>query len=154
MRYYTGIGSRTTPPDIQALMTQIATRLELDGFTLRSGGAPGADKAFERGVRDPENKQILMPGDASPEAEEIASRIHPAWDRCNEYARNCHGRNVMQLLGQTLQAPSEFVIAWTPGGEDIGGSRTVLVLARQYKIPTYNLAHAEDERLLMELLGI
>lgn len=50
MKYYAGIGSRNTPADILDLMTHLARRLDSRGYTLRSGGADGADAAFERGA--------------------------------------------------------------------------------------------------------
>lgn len=48
-RYYTGIGSRKTPDSICLLMTKIASLMSKKGFILRSGGATGADSAFELG---------------------------------------------------------------------------------------------------------
>jgi predicted Rossmann fold nucleotide-binding protein DprA/Smf involved in DNA uptake len=48
--YYAGIGARSTPPQILSVMTRLASKLEGMGYTLRSGGAAGADTAFERGV--------------------------------------------------------------------------------------------------------
>ena len=56
MKFYTGIGSRNTPVSEQEKITKIAAYLEAIGFVLRSGGADGADQAFERGVKKPENK--------------------------------------------------------------------------------------------------
>lgn len=50
MKYYTGIGSRSTPPKVIDLMREVAFTLAKDGWTLRSGGAQGADQAFEDGV--------------------------------------------------------------------------------------------------------
>lgn len=47
--FYTGIGSRETPPEILAEMIKIGDALRAKGFILRSGGAPGADTAFETG---------------------------------------------------------------------------------------------------------
>lgn len=44
---YAGIGSRETPPDVLADMRLIGAKLALRRFTLRSGGADGADLAFE-----------------------------------------------------------------------------------------------------------
>ena len=44
---YAGIGSRETPAEIQAQMNEVAKELEAAGYTLRSGNAEGADKAFE-----------------------------------------------------------------------------------------------------------
>jgi hypothetical protein len=48
-KWYTGIGSRETPQDIQAVMTDAAAELATLGWGLRSGGAVGADQAFEEG---------------------------------------------------------------------------------------------------------
>lgn len=47
---YAGIGSRQTPDDILELMHRIGSTLAINGFTLRSGGAVGADTAFEQGA--------------------------------------------------------------------------------------------------------
>jgi hypothetical protein len=48
---YTGIGSRKTPENILKLMQAIGKRLGSLGIRLRSGGAEGADSAFEGGAR-------------------------------------------------------------------------------------------------------
>lgn len=48
MMFYTGIGSRETPQEIQNLMFKIAQKLD-SKYILRSGGADGADLAFEKG---------------------------------------------------------------------------------------------------------
>lgn len=44
---YAGVGSRETPIEIQQQMYLAAKELDRMGYTLRSGGALGADKAFE-----------------------------------------------------------------------------------------------------------
>ena len=49
-KFYAGIGSTKTPKHIQEIMTEIARLLEIQRYTLRSGGATGADTAFENGV--------------------------------------------------------------------------------------------------------
>jgi hypothetical protein len=154
IKIYSGIGSREAPLDIQARFTKIAKILEKRDYLLRSGGAPGSDKAFERGVLDPYRKEIWRPGDCTPEAEEMASRIHPAWDKCNSYVRKLHGRNCFQILGKGLDLPSQFVVTWTPGGAQVGGTRTALVLAEQWKIPTYNFFKIEERALFYKFLGI
>jgi hypothetical protein len=136
MKYYAGIGSRTTPIDVLERMTKVALRLDKRGYVLRSGGAEGADTAFENGASKPE---IFRPRHATPEAIEIASKIHPAWHHCNDYVRKLHGRNVQILLGLNLNAPVEFVICWTPGGKTIGGTGLALRLAEERGIRVYNL---------------
>lgn len=52
---YAGIGSRETPPDICAVMTQVAHILSAMGWRLNSGGA---DSAFEAGAS---LKDIFLP---------------------------------------------------------------------------------------------
>lgn len=143
-RYYTGIGSRSTPEPILTQIKDIAAVLEQLGYTLRSGGATGADAAFEAGVSDPKNKVILRPRHSTSAAEELAAKIHPMWSACNEHARKLHGRNVQLVLGELLDIPSEFLIAYTKDGVAQGGTRTGLVLAHQRDIPTFNLAIRED----------
>lgn len=59
---YAGVGSRATPEPVLDLMRRCATRLEVLGYTLRSGGANGADTAFEEGCC---RKELYLPGLAS-----------------------------------------------------------------------------------------
>ncbi|MCC3722530.1 hypothetical protein [Staphylococcus haemolyticus] len=51
MAYYTGVGSRETPPEVISVMEDAAFRLARLGFTLRSGKAGGADEAFQVGMQ-------------------------------------------------------------------------------------------------------
>lgn len=151
MKFYTGIGSRNTPLHELQKITKIAAYLERRGYILRSGGADGADKAFEAGVKDPNNKVILRPKHATAEAEALAATIHPMWGACNEYARKLHARNCQLILGEKLDSPSEFVIAWTFDGKERGGTRTGLVLATKKGIPSFNLADKLETIKLGEL---
>lgn len=133
-KYYAGIGSRTTPPWNCRLLTDLAIDLDKQGYVLRSGGAKGADLAFEMGAS---HRQILRAKDATPEAIEIASRFHPAWGWCNDYARRLHGRNVMIVLGKDLFSHVDFVSCWT-ADEERGGTSLGIRVARHYNIPVYN----------------
>lgn len=147
---YTGIGSRSTPYDILIIMTKIAQWLEKKGYILRSGGAKGADKAFENGVVNVNNKEIFYANDANNEARQIAKRYHPAWHRMSNYAKNLHGRNAFQILGNNLNDPVDFVICWTPDGAEThnercyetGGTGTAISIANQNGIRVFNLANA------------
>lgn len=148
MRYYTGIGSRQTPPEILAKMTDIAKAKAALGIILRSGGADGADLAFEAGAGKLKEIWLPWPGfngsdsDSplpSQAAVDMASRIHPNWAACKRGARLLHARNCHQVLGANLMTPSEQVICWTPGGEVVGGTATALRIAMEWKIPILNL---------------
>lgn len=142
MKYYTGIGSRETPAEILALMTKVGQKLASEGWCLRSGGANGADTAFEDGwwanrmtkdacytSNDYEcyipwsgfNGHTLVSHDAkcinptgkfASQAEQVAERMHPNWAACSPAARKLHTRNVFQIMGKDLNTPSKFVIAY------------------------------------------
>jgi len=145
--YYAGIGSRKTPPDILNIMELIGIELARKGFVLRSGGAAGADSAFERGCDSVRGKkEIFLPWakfnnhegivGPSPEAFKIAAKFHPAWNRCSRYARILHARNSHQVLGYDLKTPSKFIICWHQG---TGGTMQAVRIANHYKIPVFNL---------------
>ena len=70
--HYAGVGSRVTPADVCRLMSRLSARLEQLGFILRSGGAIGADIAFEQGISDPRRMKIYRPYDEYGE-EDLAS---------------------------------------------------------------------------------
>jgi len=116
----------------------VATKLANDGYVLRSGGAIGADKAFEAGCGG--KCQIFYANDATTESMAIAAKVHPAWHRCSEYAKKLHGRNVFQVLGKDLKTPSTFLLCWTPGAKLVGGTATAMRLAELNNVPIYNLA--------------
>jgi hypothetical protein len=134
---YAGVGARATPYRVCQRMTAIAVRLQARGYTLRSGGAVGADQAFEAGAG--EAKEIFRPEDATEEAMAIAASVHPAWDRCSPIAKRLHGRNAFQVLGRTLDDPSDFVVCWTADGTAIGGTATAIRIAELHGIPVFNL---------------
>jgi hypothetical protein len=138
---YAGVGSRSAPPDVLALMTRIARRLAGCGHTLRTGAAPGADTAFEAGHREAcgaERLDVYLPWaaferetrtrrgwnggvaliDPGEEAKAIASRVHPYWHGLKPWERALHARNSYQILGQrlSLDDASRFVLCWTPDG--------------------------------------
>ena len=146
MKYYAGIGSRETPQEFILLFERIGEFLAKHGYTLRSGGAQGADKAFERGCDKAHgSKEIYLPwrgfeGSMSDlvvsdkKAFEIAAEFHPAWDRLGQGGQKLQARNCHQVLGQYLNTPSDFVVCWTKGGSGKGGTGQALRLARHYRV--------------------
>jgi len=137
MKYYAGIGSRQTPDNILSDMKSIATDLDGIGYTLRSGGAKGADSAFEEGATDPD---IFKVYDCTGEALDMAADYHPAWERCNSFVRKLHGRNCMIILGENLDDPVEFIVCWTVDGQITGGTGQALRMAQKLGIKVHNLA--------------
>lgn len=150
---YAGIGSRRTPDGILSLMDKIGEVLASYRLTLRSGGAPGADMAFERGCdRADGKKEIFLPWkefngsksqsfSPSTAAEVLASKCHPNWRACSPRAWRFHARNCQQVLGKDLDDPVNFVLFWAPTANGVvsGGTATAVFLARKSGIPTFNL---------------
>lgn len=151
---YAGIGSREPPPTILDYMKFIAMTLGDRGYTLRSGGAIGADAAFEYGAKHSKTPipQIFKAADATREAIELASNYHPAWHNCDSYARRLHGRNAMIILGKDLKAPVNFVVCWTRGGFPVGGTATGIRIAKGKSIVVYNLGTQDGFNNVIQLL--
>ena len=123
-------------------------RFAKQGVTLRSGGAIGADLAFEYGCGIYQGKkEIYFPHHATTEAMEMAAKFHPVWDRLSPYVRSLHARNAFQVLGLDLQTPSTCLICWTQDGctshaarsVKTGGTGTTISIASSHQIPVYNL---------------
>ena len=121
-----GVGSRRTPPDILDAMADIAQTLGDAGIALSTGGADGADKAFETGAlrtdapitvhtpwpgyngyrpgRDPETDiDVVHPNFTDTTRghayADLAREHHPYWKRCGRGARALFVRNVSILAG-------------------------------------------------------
>ena len=58
-RFYAGVGSREPPVETLVEMRRLASDLGLAGWRLRTGGADGADTAFEHGHRDAKDDRGL-----------------------------------------------------------------------------------------------
>lgn len=165
---YAGIGSRRTPDEVLWQMDELGTALARAAWTLRSGGAPGADQAFEAGCdRAAGAKEIFVPWSGfegrisgapgvyvgvGPRALELAKLYHPAWDRCSRGAQLLHGRNGYQVLGWRLDNPCTLVICWTPDGRLEGGTAQALRIAQAFKIPVMNLGCEQGQKQRLNLL--
>lgn len=172
MQTYTGIGSRETPPDIQFIMLMIASMLEKLDYVLYSGGAPGADSAFYRGVHDKTKAQLFVPWNGfqgykmyypvPDKAVEIARTLHPVFDKLSQGVQKLHTRNVQQILGRDLEHPTGFVVCWTKDGAETkeevtsktGGTGTAIKLASINNIPVFNLCRKDSIKRLSLYTGI
>lgn len=80
--------------------------------------------------------------DTAQEAQKIASEIHPNWNACKKGVRLLHSRNIFQVLGKNLDSPSLFVLYYAKEdrkGNVQGGTRTAVMCAREYGVPTVNM---------------
>lgn len=158
MKSYAGIGSRETPPEILQQMEEFAF-LAAKYLVLRSGGAGGADTAFETGCKNAGGPaQIFLPwknfnGNTSPlhtpldKAHEIAASIHPNYRYMRHGAKLLIARNMHQILGEYLDDPVDFVVCWTKDGcqshetytSKTGGTGSAIAVASKAGIPIFNL---------------
>lgn len=165
---YAGIGSRQTPENVLALMRDLAGQFARAGWTLRTGGAEGADQAFQVGAAqargeielylpwDKYEANALVPvltpetciwPDPSWEAFSLASQYHPIWERLKQGAQKLHARNCHQVLGYDLDQLVNLIVCWTPDGSidgsggKTGGTGMALRIARDNGAPlVLNLA--------------
>lgn len=163
-------------------MQRLSRRLAADGWALRSGGADGADTAFEKGVLLPGQRAIYLPAatfNGRSSTRKVVngqavggyydSRILPGWDAASSAVQELHEapqnlspfaeqlmrRNVMQMLGPDLSKPASMVITSTPGGAipESGGTRFALKLADAIDIPVRNLGDPKTRAEVEEYLG-
>ncbi len=159
-RYYAGVGSRRIPHHCISYVQTIATTAEEHGIWLRSGAAPGTDKMFESSIVNKSNSQIFLPwenfnGSDSPlfcntpelnsQADAIAERYHPAYNKLSRESKLLMRRNTFQDLGWDLKSPSLFVACWTPDGAVVGGTAQAIRIAKAYNIPVFNFGKNPDK---------
>lgn len=164
---YAGIGSRKTPDYSIALIRRISRALSERGWTLRSGGADGADAAFAKGIARKDeflpwpnfndvhgarlNRPTIM-------AMDIASQHHPNWKNLGDTVRRLHARNVHQILGANCKSPCAMVVCWTPDGSTgittarTGGTGQALRIAYDHKIPIFNLQRHDHREAWEEVI--
>ena len=165
---YAGIGSRETPQDVLEWMENVAAVFAHEGFTLSTGGADGADTAFQKGCEKVDgNLELYLPWfsynnhvkatlyNPTNEAIEMASKHHPAWWACKSGAKKLHGRNSHIILGWDLKQPVDFVICWTKDGKPSGGTALGINLATANNIPVFNVGdYSQYGKLEKFLAGV
>jgi hypothetical protein len=158
--YFGGIGSRETPENVLKIMTQLGYSLAKKDFILRSGGANGADLAFENGC-DKANgkKEIYLPWkgfndsksdlyyeNLPKEATDIAFEHHPGLYKCKYGVIKLMARNTCQVLGKDCKTPSNFIICYCKvvNNKPTGGTSQAIRVAEAHKIPVFNLFFKEE----------
>lgn len=178
--WYTGIGSRDTPPEVLEQMQSIARQLAELGFGLRSGRAEGADAAFQKGATEVDGRKIIyIPeatfGDPTTDTKDnfvvdgelraigmaFAKSVHRKWSKVSTYGTWLHARNTCQVYGHTyengvyIRKPSEFVLYWAPEEKGVvkGGTATAVMLARKVGVVDINMAHPDWQWKLTVVLN-
>jgi len=166
-KYYAGIGARETPESVLDLMERISLYLYREGYTLRSGGANGADSAFAIPL-PPEAKKIYIPWwgynglkhsahttDIDDRGIKLARSVidENHWNNLTPGGKKLHARNSYQILGKdSTSKPVDFIICWTPKGKIVGGTATAIKLAHDWGIPVYNLGNPKILKKMEKLV--
>lgn len=178
-KYYAGIGSRETPGHILNIMHMLGRHFAGLGWTLRSGGALGADTAFENGATAANGKKEiylpwraynhnlseLHPGNYPFTEDEVTftQKFHPNWAKCGPSARKLHTRNTRILLGMepihgAQVTPVKFIVCWTEGGQITGGTGQALRIGNAmaeggHDFMIVNLGAAKNEKQLEAMVS-
>jgi len=176
-KYYTGVGSRNTPPEICVYMTQLATTLRDAGYILRSGHARGADRAFEAGAE--ESAEVYLPWKSFGTkpykddpgtpiqgrgivADDMTSMRHfelykkvcenmgRSWGEFPRGVRMLTYRDMHQVIGNTEKSkPSDFLVCWTAAP---GGTHYAMEAARLNYIPVFNIYDLGSLKTTLKIL--
>jgi hypothetical protein len=180
--YYAGIGSRKIPKVIKDLMVVIGYAMAENGYVLRSGGAEGADTAFQKGCQqwcDDNNvpyckrQEIYLPWNNFNNlkvdkhkgittetfwlAHDLVYETHPNAKNLSPSVMKLMVRNVAQIYGLN-NTPSDLIICWTPDGatktttNETGGTGQALRLALIDNIPIINLKLKKHIKLIEKIL--
>jgi len=183
-RPYAGVGSRSTPDEVMEKMADLARVLGDAGWTLRSGGADGADFAFEWGVGLSSGyREIYLPTSGwngsrgphchtPPDLAFAAARkawrpyaertgVSP-WPDLKPFTKRLMARNVCQVCGHDLDCNANFVVCWTPDGvtagpettPETGGTEMAIRIASMADVPVFNLALEDHRKRVDEILPV
>ncbi len=156
-KIYAGIGHTEIPLDIEILMYEIGIRLAQEGWTLRSGGAKGSDKAFEKGCDEVKgSKEIFYPKNVPIDIIDYSLKFHPKPHKVKtKFGRNAMGRNAQIILGENLKVPVQRVIGYCEYDQDnnwTGGTSHGFRISSHFKIPIYNLFHEDIKQMFLRKL--
>lgn len=135
--YYAGIGSRETPQDVCRKMFTAGRILWEAGLTLRSGGASGADTAFEFGALCAANGQESVDDAAalrkSPETNWDRIEIHLPYERFNSHPSPRYGSTKEARHIASQYHPRWDILSCT--GRDFMGRNAYQILGRDLGTP-------------------
>lgn len=167
------IGSREPPERIANIAIKIGRALSDRGILAYSGGAPGMDSHFLFDYA-PERRRIILPENGfnglysngmdiidyneldTYKAADEARKVAGNFDYQNEWTQRRYARNAVQILRETLDNPTDFVLFWAVEKEFCvkGGTAIASRLARLYGVPSFNLWKENVLNDVCDTLGI
>lgn len=148
---FAGIGSRQMPQSMKPLVDKAIAMIKESGkYTLRSGGAIGADTIFENAWGS-DKKEIFLTKNytekTNPREFAIMREIHPKPQSLKGEGPAKQARNTNQIFGAKLDTPVDFVLCWTQDGAVnadqtttvTGGTGQAIRMASMKGIPVINM---------------
>jgi hypothetical protein len=171
MGYFTGVGSRSAPPDVMRIMYDYARLTKRRG---RTGGAAGIDTAVEQGNHDP---VVYLPWAPTGKrntgiwqytkqqndfADSILDEVFPYTLR-KQTTRALFRRNVWQVIGLCDRVkdaqPSDVVVCYTADGctcegdyniETTGGTGIAILVADMFHVPVMNIGRFDHRQAIQD----
>jgi len=163
MEYITIVGSRSISAQERVKLLILNDAFNSLGFTLRSGGAKGADET----VNNFRLVEIFIPWDGYNELHHDGKKIfsldrlpdqgaaikkmkeiHPNPSALKQGAQKLHTRNIYQVIGKNGADGQKSCLLVYCADEDIvgnpvGGTRTAVMFAKELGVPTINIRKEE-----------
>ena len=158
-KFLTVIGSRNITKEEEERLFKLAKLYHDRGYTLRSGGAAGADSI----INQFKNVEIIIPWNGfnglrhdgrrvfvldqlkdNARARELVIKIHPAPKKLSEGAMKLHMRNIYQVTGvhgvhKRNLSEGVLYVADEHRGRVKGGTATAVHLAKKLKLKVHNI---------------
>lgn len=155
MKFYTGVGSRKITEEIRRKLGAYAVELYSRHYVCRTGSAPGSDEAFRDHAKQKivyHPKQVL--NDPDHWSYQMVKNYIPTdrdgFDHWKPFIKALLARNMMQVLGNHGDSPSEFLVCWAPStmysDSSAGGTGYAIRCALDHDIPVYNVFDPKQEK--------
>ena len=157
MVVFAGIGSRDIPKERELLITRIASYMVALGAKLRSGGANGTDRLFQKVFEENGScMEIYIPWEGfeglysnmsgvylmdNPKAIQFTKKYHGGFRNLTSGAIKLHNRNAHQILGKELDDPCDLVICYRDPRAKSSGTDQAIRIALDNGIPVINVAN-------------
>ena len=143
VRAYAGFGSWNTPAHIVVVIESLGRALAEAGWTLRTGGAAGAESAFERGCDAVGGRKELVgrPADIESASAQFWPETLLPWAQLSANTRALLAQSACQILGPDLDAPAKFLAYWKSTDGRSFEIDHALQIAAAHAVPCVRIEH-------------
>lgn len=163
---YTVAAPREMPAEVLEQFAKIARKMDALGYTVRTGGGDGADDIVAQNAAKIElylpwkkfNGKVGVVEKPTEEAQALAKKAHPAYDKVKETVQLLIARASHLVLGTNLRDPVKFIVCYSEDGVEEAAKRTaktgpagqLITIAKEHNIPIFNLKNGNAMSRLVE----